>query len=139
MAKLIIDIPDDFKNQLIYLAARTGRTLKHQVLDALRKEWDWPTDRMPKDGRYKDLITREDKPPMILTNGQTPGGKIPLDSDGLPDFTPAMERAREAEETLQRKGRPAVHPNDERYKSPDDKPYEDAEPSAIIGDIKDEY
>jgi hypothetical protein len=90
----MIDLPDDFKNELIRNASRGGGTIKQQILIALCEKWSWPESRMPIDGRYK-LLDPETIPPVRF-NGKEPRGKLPLDSEGLPSFDEAFDRAEEA-------------------------------------------
>lgn len=111
MAKVIVDIPDDFKNKLVYISSQQGKTIKFQILEALAAQWEWPKSRMPKDGRFR-LLDMED--PEIQTGGQTPRGKVPLDKEGLHDFEPVHHRM-EAAENFMRGRTTDPKPDDDDY------------------------
>lgn len=95
MSKTMIDIPDDFKNELIFIAARGGSTIRLQILAALQKAWGWDESRLPLDGRYKSFPGAGERRP-VMTNGQTPHGTMPLGKDGIVDLEAAFQRADEA-------------------------------------------
>lgn len=78
---MVIDIPDDFRNELLYRAANKGLSLRRQIITAICHEFDWPEDRIPQDGRYKV----DGGVPIVRTNGHSPRN-MPLDEFGLPDF-----------------------------------------------------
>lgn len=82
MAQLGMNIPDDFQNELLRRKARTGQSIRFQILDALRKQWGWDTTSMPKDGRFK--IPEQDIPEPKFS-GHSPKN-TPLAPDGFPDF-----------------------------------------------------
>lgn len=82
MARITMDIPDDFKNQMLKVSRATGASIRHQILNALRKEWEWSEEKMPIDGRLKgqQFVIQDTQ-----FNGHSPRN-VPLAPDGLPDF-----------------------------------------------------
>lgn len=89
MSRIGIDIPDDFKNELIR-RTRNGPNMRAQILIALCRDWGWSEERMPIDGRLKYINGGYAPPiPEVMTGGKTPRN-VPIDKDGNLEFPSAL-------------------------------------------------
>lgn len=66
MAKLVIEIPDDYKTEIRKRANIDGVPDRIYVMKALQEKFGWPVERIPLGNRYRPQIFINQWAPVVI-------------------------------------------------------------------------